>query len=729
MYGSQSEKVKPGAALFETRFLRISIFLTLSSVPAGAQSDALLEAIRVHRPEAAALAKAELDACHPPQCTARERLSLITGFLELSEGNAPLASRRLAGKAPKGLEAFHGWYFGEAQAWAGRKSLAVQTLIRAKKMAPAWLNRRIDRRLAELYVSLGDPAKARVILDADPDVARTPELLLTRALARRASKLFALARADLKALAVKFPSHPHGESAKAQLEADGTWKPTFEEHLERAQGLLASGAARECLSALGAPDAPGARTDEAKARLALLSGQALLSLGPERAEEAKAQLRIAAQGPAPVASQALITLAKRLMRLQDHQGARAAFRGVDEKFPNSSAADEAGYLAAWLTMTSGELDAAVAEFIAFETKHFDSRRRDEARWFRGYSLFRAKRYAEARDVLLTLPGDFPKSSLVPQALYWATRAGQLMDRADAGTPVDVVAGYQMVANGFPGTFYALLATERLEELSVMPPTPFAVAPKSLSVKRPAGLELATLLARTGLFQDAGQEVSRVLAGVSASDALTWGHALQSIGDFGAAHTLAARHLWGAVYTQRAPEAVALMYPRAYQTSVEPWAKQHGIEPWLAWAIMRRESGFSPQVTSFADARGLMQIIPPTAKGIALELKIQPADDAELYSPDWNIRLGTWYLHALAERFGHPTLVAAAYNGGPSTVARWATERSDLPLDQWVEEIPYKETRGYVKQVTTDVFIYRQLYSGERRRLPMTVPVPTKGIDF
>ncbi len=145
--------------------------------------------------------------------------------------------------------------------------------------------------------------------------------------------------------------------------------------------------------------------------------------------------------------------------------------------------------------------------------------------------------------------------------------------------------------------------------------------------------------------------------------------------------------------------------------------------------MRRESAFVPDVTSSADARGLMQLIPPTARSIATELKLPPADDAELYSPEWNIRLGTWYLRALTTRLHHPTLVAAAYNGGPSSVARWAKERAELPLDQWVEEIPFKETRGYVKQVTIDLFIYRQLYGAEQQRLSLAIPVPGNGVDY
>jgi soluble lytic murein transglycosylase len=711
--------------------LRFFVPLLIASQLALAQSETLLEGVRVHRSGVSEDALKELDACTAAKCPDRERLTLLTAFLELSEGRAASAVQRFsAAKAPKGLEPIHGWYFGEAQAWAGQPALAVKTLLKAKKSAPAWLLPRIDRRLAELYLDLGDAAKCRVILDADPDSGRVPELLYTRALARQSSKpTQVLAQADWKTLALKFPSHPHGVAAQARLEAEGSWVLSFDESLARAQALLNAGDSKKCLAALDAIG--GAPVNEPK--LALLRGQALLTRGKEKDTEAQAQLAIAATGPPVIAAQALMTSAKRLMRLQDNVAARAAFRKLDDQYPADPAADEAGYLAAWLSMNSGEFDVAVADFAAFETRHPNSRRRDEARWFRGFSLIRAKKFMEARPVLLSLSVDFKRSQLAPQALYWAARAGQLAAveaRPDAGTEtVDVISEYRAVVTAFPGTFYGVLASERLQELSMEAPLPFSVEPKVLPVKRPAALELAALLARTGLFRDAAQEVTQALATMPSADALKWGHALQALGDFGAAHTLAARHLWGAVYTQRTPEALSLMYPRAFRSSVEAWAGKHDIEPSLAWAIMRRESAFAPEVTSAADARGLMQIIPPTANSIAQELKLPPADPAQLYSPEWNIRLGTWYLRALTARLHHPTLVAAAYNGGPGSVAKWAKERSEVQLDEWVEEIPFKETRGYVKQVTSDLFIYRQLYGGQVQRLSLSIPAPGAGVDF
>ena len=708
--------------------LRFALLGSLISATSWGQSPALLEAVRVQRPSALEQSRAETSACEAVKCAGLEKLTLLTGVLELSSGDAAGALIRLSSaKPPRGLEAFHGWYLGEAQAWSGDKPTAVKTLTKARKTAPPWLALKIDRRLAELSLELGQPARAKALLEKDPGVAGSPELLLTRALTREALKLTALARADWKTLALQFPTHPHGVLAKKTLEDAGAWSPTFDEQFSRAQALLNAGDPKGCLAALDALTIPKGK----EAQCALLRGQALLTRGKERDAEALAALELAAKGPPNVAAQALSVKAKRLMRLNDNAGARQAFHLLDETYPNDPNADEAGYLAAWLAMSAGELPQAVTEFEAFEVKHERSKKRDEARWFRAFSLIRAGESAKAREVLQSLGADFPKSSLVAQAAYWAARAGELSaSTADAGSGAfDVDAEYRNVVTQFPGTFYGLLATERLNARGANTALPFTVSPKSLEVKQPAALQLASLLATNGLFRDAAQEVSRALSSVGATDALTWGHALQSLGDFNAAHTLAARYLWGAVYSQRTPEALALMYPRAFRESVERWSAQNGIEPALAWAIMRRESAFAPQVTSSADARGLMQLIPPTARGIASELKLPPADDAELYLPEWNIRLGTWYLHALMTRLKHPTLVAGAYNGGPSAVAKWARERGEQPLDEWVEQIPYKETRGYVKQVTADLFIYRQLYGYESTPLSLQIPQPGDGVNF
>jgi soluble lytic murein transglycosylase len=190
-------------------------------------------------------------------------------------------------------------------------------------------------------------------------------------------KLTALARADWKTLALKFPAHPHGRLALEQLVATSDWRPTFEEQLGRAQALLASGDVAGCLSQLAElqPEKP----DE-KARGSLVRGQALLTRGKERDAEARTELEVALRGPPSIAAQALNTLARRSMRLTDNVVARETFKKLDTTYPTDSQADDAHYLGAWLAMNSGEFETAVSEFAAFEDHHPSSKKPSKIMW-------------------------------------------------------------------------------------------------------------------------------------------------------------------------------------------------------------------------------------------------------------------------------------------------------------------------------------------------------------
>lgn len=750
VYGTSRTNVKGGAS---------SMALGLFALAAGtafAQSPELIDGVRIHAPNLASTAQAELDACQGNDggCSDRSRLALLTGVLWLSEGDPARAAELLAkSKPPKKLEPFHAWYLGEAQSWSGSRAQAVKTLQKVKG-APPWLAKKIELRIAELQLDLGQAAKAKAVLEAAAAENPTAEALLSRAYVRLATGAKLEGQKDLRSILLRFPTHPHAAEAMRLLSFDGTPTFTFEEQLMRAQALIASGAPTEALTQLEAAAAPeGKDRQGALARVALLRGQALLAKGQE--PQGFEQLDLAASTGRPAAAaEALMTKARRLMRAQKHEEARAVMLALDAKYPDNGNADDAAYLGSWVSLADGKFAQAVTDFDAFDARHPDSKKRDEAKWFRAWALFRLGRHAEARNGLQAIVTEFPKSSLVPQVQYWSTRLAQLgqlrqvvtsspledggvrsasVASADAGVKIDVATEYAQIATGFQSTIYAALAGERLKELGRPVPRAFTEAPKSMKVSTPPSLVLATELARCGLLKDASEEVNRVVGTVGGADeALTLGHALQTIGEFGPAHGLAARWLWGAVYGSRRPEALALMYPRAYQSIVERHATEVGLDPFLAWAIMRRESGFRPEVVSAADARGLMQIIPPTAKAIASELKTSTPAPDDLYAPDVNVRFGTWYLSALLDRMGHPGLCAASYNAGPSAVAKWMTQRGALPLDEWIEEIPYKETRGYVKQVLADHVIYRQLYGPPEAASGLTLALPTpkdKGVTF
>ena len=137
-----------------------------------------------------------------------------------------------------------------------------------------------------------------------------------------------------------------------------------------------------------------------------------------------------------------------------------------------------------------------------------------------------------------------------------------------------------------------------------------------------------------------------------------------------------------------------------------------IDPALVWAIMREESGYRPWITSSAGARGLLQIMPETAERLARRNGFRDFQPEDLYTPEVNIALGSAYLNELARRF--PNRISAAigsYNAGPRAVSDWLRgDRAELEDDAWVEEIPYQQTRTYVKRVLRSLVVYRAFYA-------------------
>jgi soluble lytic murein transglycosylase len=166
----------------------------------------------------------------------------------------------------------------------------------------------------------------------------------------------------------------------------------------------------------------------------------------------------------------------------------------------------------------------------------------------------------------------------------------------------------------------------------------------------------------------------------------------------------------------------IAFPRPYAAIVSREAAQSGIEESLVYAIMREESEFDPDVTSWADAYGLMQLIVPTARSAAKGTNL-PSNATALKRPSVNIALGCRVLGGLMKQFDSEALMAiAGYNAGPGRPQRWKKERPSLPLDVWVEAIPFTETRGYVKRVLASKAAYQWLYSPETRQKSLGLPL-------
>jgi soluble lytic murein transglycosylase len=126
--------------------------------------------------------------------------------------------------------------------------------------------------------------------------------------------------------------------------------------------------------------------------------------------------------------------------------------------------------------------------------------------------------------------------------------------------------------------------------------------------------------------------------------------------------------------------------------------------------MREESGFRPKVLSTVGARGLTQIMPATGERLAESLGLLNYGADDLFTPARNLLLGAHYLEQLVERFdGRVSAAVASYNAGPEAVARWIEENPGQEDDEWVEAIPYDQTRKYVKRVLRSQQLYRVLY--------------------
>lgn len=154
----------------------------------------------------------------------------------------------------------------------------------------------------------------------------------------------------------------------------------------------------------------------------------------------------------------------------------------------------------------------------------------------------------------------------------------------------------------------------------------------------------------------------------------------------------------------------LLYPFPYREIVERWAREYRVDPRLVAAVARVESGFKPTARSSRNARGLMQVMPETGAWVAERLGMGPVEADDLYDPELNLRLGTWYLAYQVQVFnGDLALALAAYNGGSANVRRWLEEERWSGSVDDLSRIPFPETRAYVMRVLAVYERYRLLY--------------------
>lgn len=390
------------------------------------------------------------------------------------------------------------------------------------------------------------------------------------------------------------------------------------------------------------------------------------------------------------ADDALFYAADLDFELGDVAQGRKRLELLTEKYPQGDYALDGAFWRFWSLWTEGELDTAREAIAAFE------------------ATARAK----------------GRNQELAQAKYWAARLeGRL------GDTVKAQAQFAQVVADHPGTLYASWALQRLDATTAVPPpsnSPDVIAGlKELATD--SNFLAALQLTRMGLpsARTALRAVDLTQHSPDASVALV--HALVKAGDERIAVRISEARLEAAVYGPLDDTTRPLWdahRPRPFQELIERESTRAGLSADLLRGLIHRESGFSPKARSGVGARGLMQVMPPTARMVARELGVKLRSESQLHDAALNVKLGSHYLSSLVDRFeGRLELAVAAYNGGPTRVARWWGKRSSDEVDEFVENIPIGETRRYVKRVLGDYAAYRML-----GRTPVVASATPKSSD-
>ena len=424
----------------------------------------------------------------------------------------------------------------------------------------------------------------------------------------------------------------------------------------------------------------------------------------------------------------------------DRPAAEARYARVESEHAEHSYADDARLRTAELAEDAGESDAAAKILAEIPSRYPKGDLLGEALWRLAFGAWRAARLDDADHWLDENLSRVPHEDIwyaEGRALYWKARIADKKGLPEAARTL-----YERAIREYPLSVYALLSFTRLgasaprmEEklvralLETARPTPFEFQARPLFGE--AGFRRAVELARMGQGADARRELAHL--GLATAGDKHGGSAAGAAGDKGgrrdgedllwiAAVILDRGGLWSAShsiphytltdYKLHYPKGLGatkwrLSYPRAFADLVTKNARANQIPEALQLAIMREESAFSPRIESFANAIGLTQMLIKTARRFS---NGAPVTREVLMDPVKNLEYGSRFLGFLWAHFAkNAALSIAGYNAGEGAVDKWLGERGGLALDEFLESIPYDETRNYTKRVLSSYLTYAWLY--------------------
>jgi len=571
---------------------------------------------------------------------------------------------------------------------------------------------------ANVLLDLHDPAGAKHVLDAaasDPAAGRAGYQLVA-GLVAQAQNENAEAIRIYKALLLGFPLSTEASIARAKLTNLG------------AEDTLTS----DELRSLGDAYYRAGRYEDAGDQYRALGRNANLD------EQSRNGFAVAAAACDLKLKRLTESQAQALPDTRDEDGARRAYllmelarnrndldaqtqivTWMETDFPQSQWLAEALFSSGNMYLLRKEY-ARAAEYYAYLGDHFPTNRNGSAaHWRAGWLNYRLGNYKDAARIFEEQIKKFAGAPETASALYWRGRLYETQDHDTA----KAAANYRTIVRVYQHFFYAQMARQRLAALGSAG-TEIASAPDLEQIKTPEiptlsesfpedspHLAKAKLLANAGLNEYLAREIAADPDSGSWS-ALAEAQIYASYGEAYRALRALKRALPGAA--SASIESIPLPYwrilfPEPYWSIIKAESAKNNVDPYLVASLIRQESEFNPSVISYANAWGLMQLLPSVGRSLAKQEGLTHFQTFQLLDPETNIRLGTRYLKQTLDKFGGvPEYALAAYNAGDSRVLDWQSAGPYSGMDEFVESIPFTQTREYVQAILRNIEIYREI---------------------
>jgi soluble lytic murein transglycosylase len=414
----------------------------------------------------------------------------------------------------------------------------------------------------------------------------------------------------------------------------------------------------------------------------------------------------------PEAPKALYQIGQVLWNRHDNAQALDYFRQVMERYPTSPYIDRSRYAAADIYESFGRKQEAIALYRGIIKNFPNSQVHDDAASRLAWLYYRDQEWAQAYATFQKLAANAKDNAFRTAGLYWQGRSAEKLGDAESAIRI-----YRQIVDGSEESYYQALALRSLARVGIAVEEPkMSAIPPAEEADPPMSAEIVYHLSRA-------RELSAIslhrlaVAEISEADRLSKKHLrLRPL----LMHEYFNNQAYGRslAIANQLPSSQSdrnlYRFPLAYWEMIQQKAQERELDPYLILALIRQESLFDPQARSPAAALGLMQLLPSTASRVAKQIGVSPPSNEQLFQPEINLVLGTQYLKDLLQRYSNDWFKAvAAYNAGEAAVDRWEKEILTDDTEEFVERIPYLETRGYVKLVMRNHRIYKRLYDQQK----------------